>query len=236
MKPTENKVPKHIGIILDGNRRLAKRLMMKPWKGHEWGAKKVAKLLEWAKEVDVKELTLYCFSVENFNRPKQEFDYLIKIFKESIDNTIDDPRIYENEVKVNIIGRLWMFPKDLQERMYKIMVKTKNHNKYVVNFAMAYGGRAEVTDAAKKIAQQVKDGKLDVEEINEEVFKKNLYMADEPDMIIRTGNVTRISNFLSFQGAYSEYFFLEKMWPEFEKEDLIECIEDYKTRKRTFGR
>lgn len=236
MEPSKGKVPKHIGVIVDGNRRLAQRLMAKPWKGHEWGAKKIGKLLEWCKELGVKELTLYCFSVENFNRPKDEFNYLMEIFKKSIDKALEDPKIDENQARINIIGRLWMFPKDLQERMYKIMEKTKNYNRYIVNFAMAYGGRAEVTDAAKKIAQQVKEGKLNVEDINEEVFRKNLYLCDDPDMIIRTGNVTRISNFLPFQGAYSEYFFLEKMWPEFEKEDLIKCIEEFKTRGRRFGR
>jgi tritrans,polycis-undecaprenyl-diphosphate synthase [geranylgeranyl-diphosphate specific] len=236
ISPSENKVPKHIGIILDGNRRFSKRLMMKPWKGHEWGAKKVEKLLDWCKEIGIKELTLYTFSVENFNRPKEEFDYLMNLFRREFEKLKDDKRIDENRIRINVIGRIWMFPKDIQERMRYIMEKTKNYDNYIINFAMGYGGRAEVVDAAKKIAQQVKDGKLDIEQINEETFSRNLYMADEPDLIIRTGGDHRTSNFLNYQAAYSEWIFLEKTWPEFEKEDLVEAISDFSKRERRFGR
>lgn len=235
MKPTNSKVPKHIGIILDGNRRFAKRLMMKPWKGHEWGAKKIEKLLEWCKELDIKELTLYAFSVENFNRTKEEFNYLMDLFRKEFDKYKEHPKIHENKIRINVIGRTWMFPKDIQEKMHNIIEKTKNYNNYIINFAMAYGGRQEVVDAVKKIAEQVKNNKLDVEQINEETFSKNLYFNDEPDLIIRTGGEKRTSNFLIWQSHYSEWFFLEKHWPEFEKEDLIEAIEDYKKRNRRFG-
>jgi len=231
-----NEVPKHIGIIMDGNRRLAKRLMVKPWKGHEWGAQKIEKLFDWCLEYQIKELTLYAFSVQNFNRPKKEFDYLMNIFRENFDKLQEDKRIMKNGIKFNVIGRIWMFPNDIQDKMNAIMEKTQNNKKYIVNFAMAYGGREEVIDATKKIAEQVKAGTLDIKDINEEIFKNNLYMADEPDLIIRTGAVKRTSNFLAFQSAYSEYFFVEKMWPEFEKEDLAAAIKDYKARHRRFGR
>jgi len=236
MKSSGNKVPKHIAIILDGNRRFSKRLMMKPWKGHEWGAKKVEKLLDWCKEFGIKELTLYAFSVENFNRPKKEFDYLMELFKTGFDQLKDDPRIYKNKIRINVIGRIWMFPRGVRERMEEIMERTKNHDKYVINFAMAYGGRAEVVDAVKKIAEQIKKGKLKIEDINEESFSRNLYMVDEPDLIIRTGGTKRMSNFLPLQGAYSELIFLDKMWPEFEKEDFIKCVKEYGERERRFGR
>jgi len=236
LKPSSGKVPKHIAIILDGNRRFAKRLMMKPWKGHEWGAKKVEKLFDWCKELGIKELTLYTFSVENFNRPKKEFDYLMDLFRKEFDKFKDDKRIDKNRIRINVIGRLWMLPKDIQEKIHYIMEKTKNYSDYIINFAMAYGGRAEVIDATKRIAQQVKEGKLDIDQINEEVFSRNLYMADEPDLIIRTGGNHRTSNFLNYQAAYAEWFFLEKTWPEFEKEDLVEAIEDFKKRERRFGR
>jgi len=229
-------VPKHIGIIMDGNRRFSKRLMMKPWKGHEWGAKKIEKLLDWSQEYKVKELTLYAFSVQNFNRPKDEFDFLMDIFRENFDKLKDDERLMKNKIRVNVIGRLYMFPSDIHERMKYIMEKTKDNDKYIINFAMAYGGREEVIDAAKKIAQQVKTGTLDIDDINEKTFQKNLYMPDEPDLIIRTGAVHRTSNFLAFQSAYSEYFFVDKMWPDFEKEDFVLAIEDYKKRHRRFGR
>jgi len=233
---SKNKVPKHIGIILDGNRRFSKKLMMKPWMGHEWGAKKVEKLFDWCKELGVKELTLYSFSVENFNRPKVEFDYLMNIFIKEFGRLKNDKRLDEDKVRINFIGRIWMFPKELQEIMNELMEKTKNYDGYIVNFAMAYGGRAEVIDAVKKMASQVKKGEVDVDSINEESFSKNLYMQDEPDLIIRTGGEKRTSNFLIWQSAYAEFIFLEKMWPEFEKEDLIESIEEYGRRNRRFGR
>src|SRR3989338_4964903 len=210
MKPTLNNVPRHIGIILDGNRRFAQRLMLKPWKGHEWGAKKLEHLFEWCKEYGVKELTLYAFSVENFDRSKKK-------------------------VRFNMIGRIWMFPKDLQERMHKLMELTKNYTDYIVNFAMAYGGRAEVIDATKKIAEQVKKNKIKVEDINEQVFSENLYMQDEPDLIIRTSE-SRLSGFLPWQSTYSEIIFLpDTLWPEFEKKDFIACINEFQKRQRRYG-
>jgi tritrans,polycis-undecaprenyl-diphosphate synthase [geranylgeranyl-diphosphate specific] len=232
-----SKVPKHIAIIIDGNRRFAKRLMMKPWMGHEWGFKKVEKLLEWLSELKfVKELTLYAFSMQNFNRPKDEFDYLMKIFKELCDKFSDDPKIMENGLRINFIGRTHLFPVDLQEKMKKVSEKTKNNDKYIINIALAYGGREEVIDAVKKVGEQIKKGTLDVDKINEEVFSKNLYMESEPDIIIRTGGEKRTSNFLIWQSNYSEWFFLEKTWPEFEKEDLLKVIEEYKQRERRFGK
>ena len=236
LEKSDNKVPKHIGIILDGNRRFSKRLMIKPWKGHEWGAKKVEKLLEWAKEIGIDELTLYAFSIENFDRQKKEFEYLMDLFRKELPRLLKDERIHESKIRVNFIGRIWMFPKDIQEMMHNVMDKTKNYSNSQINFAMAYGGRTEVVDAAKKIAEKVKNGKLDIEQINEEIFKDNLYLADEPDLIIRTGGEKRTSNFLSYQGAYSEWIFLDIMWPEFEKKDLINCINEYQSRKRRFGK
>jgi tritrans,polycis-undecaprenyl-diphosphate synthase [geranylgeranyl-diphosphate specific] len=229
-------VPKHLGIIMDGNRRFAKRLTAKPWKGHEWGAKKLDNVLEWCKEYDIKELTLYTFSIQNFNRPKEEFDYLMKIFASNFDRVKEDKRIYENKIKINVIGRLWMFPENIQKRMYDIMEATKDHNQYIINFAMAYGGQEEVVDAAIKIAEKVKSGEINIEDINEEVFRKNLYLESEPDLIIRTGGEKRSSNFLAFQGAYSEYMYIEKMWPEFKKEDFVLCLKEYNNRKRRFGK
>jgi tritrans,polycis-undecaprenyl-diphosphate synthase [geranylgeranyl-diphosphate specific] len=229
-------VPKHLGIIMDGNRRFSKKLMAKPWNGHEWGAKKLENVLDWCKDLKIKELTLYTFSIQNFNRPKQEFDYLMKLFSENFEKLKNDKRLEKNQIRINVIGRLEMFPKDVQEKLYAIMEKTKNYNRYTINFAMAYGGREEVIDATIKIAEKIKKGELDIKEINEEVFKNNLYLGSEPDLIIRTGGEKRTSNFLAFQGAYSEYIFIEKMWPEFEKEDLVKCITEYSSRKRRFGK
>ena len=230
------KVPRHIGIILDGNRRFSKKLMLKPWMGHEWGAKKVENLFEWVKEIGVKELTLYAFSVENFNRPKEEFDFLMNIFGDEFEKLLNDKRVHRDRIKINFIGRIWMFPKEVSEKMYKLIDMTKDYDGYIINFAMAYGGRAEIIDATKKIAEKIKAGELNVDEINEEVFRKELYMESEPDLIIRTSGEQRTSGFLLWQGSYAEFYFCPKLWPEFEKEDLIKAIEDYSERERGFGK
>jgi len=230
------RVPKHIGIILDGNRRFSKKLMMKPWKGHEWGAKKVEKLMDWCHEFDVKELTLYCFSIQNFNRPKIEFDYLMNLFRKEFDRFKDDKRVHDNRIRINVIGRIYLFPKDIQDKVRQIMDMTKDYGNYTLNLAFGYGGREEVIDATVKIAKQVKEGKLDIEQINEDTFSKNLYFDSEPDMIIRTGGDRRTSNFLIWQSHYSEWVFLEKTWPEFEKEDLAQAIKEFSERERRFGK
>lgn len=227
---------KHIGIIVDGNRRFSKRLMQEPWKGHEYGAKKIEKLLEWCKELNVHELTLYAFSMQNFNRPKNEFDYLMNLFKNNFDKLKEDKRIYENKIRINVIGRIHLFPKDVQEAMKEIMERTKHHDKYIINFAMAYGGREELIDTIKIIGRKIENGEITPEQVNEELVDNNLYMKDQPDFIIRTGGDHRTSNFLIWQSWYSEWFFLEKTWPEFEKEDLINCINNFKSRERRFGK
>tara|TARA_Y100000310_G_C20669747_1_gene809596 strand:- start:394 stop:1104 length:711 start_codon:yes stop_codon:yes gene_type:complete len=236
MKPTPNNIPRHVGIILDGNRRFAKKLMLKPWKGHEWGAKKIESLFEWAKELKIKELTLYTFSIYNFDRPKKEFDYLMDLFKKEFERIKDDKRIYNDEIKINFIGRIWMFPEEVQEKMRNLAEKTKHHNKHIVNFAMAYGGRAEVVDAVKIIAEKAKKSELNIDEINEKVFADHLYMNNDVDLIIRTSGEQRTSDFLPWQGNNAEWIFVQKTWPEFEKSDFLECIEEYKRRDRRMGK
>ncbi|MFW6013611.1 MAG: polyprenyl diphosphate synthase [Nanoarchaeota archaeon] len=230
-------VPKHIGIIMDGNRRFSKRLMMKPWKGHEWGAEKVKKVLEWCKDYGIEELTLYSFSYQNFNRSKKEFDHLMDIFIKNfreLKNKSD--KLAENGIRINVIGRTWLFPEELQKEIKDIMELTKENSEYTINFAMAYGGQEEIVDATKKIAERVKEGNLNIDDINKEIFSESLYMKNEPDVIIRTGGEKRSSNFLPFQSAYSEWFYIEKMWPEFEKEDFAEIIDTFSIRKRRFGK
>jgi len=233
-----NKIPKHIAIILDGNRRFAKKLMLKPWKGHEWGKDKIEKLLDWCKEIGISELTLYTFSVQNFNRPKKEFDYLMNLFSQAFQSLITDEnkRKKLKQIQIRFIGRIWMFPQEIQEKMKQLMKQTKNNQPYKINFAMAYGGREEVIDAVKQIAESVKKGKTDISSINEKTFAQNLYLDSEPEIIIRTGGEQRTSNFLIWQSHYSEWFFLEKNWPEFEKQDLIKVINEFNSRERRFGK
>ena len=230
------KNPEHIGIILDGNRRFAKRLMLEPWKGHELGFEKLKKLFKWCKELNIKKTTLYCFSMQNFNRPKKEFDYLMNLFEKGFNEVSTNEDVHKYKIKINVIGRHYLFPEKVQKAIKKAVDATKNYNNYKVNIALAYGGREEIVDAVKKVAEKVKNKELEIKDINEETFSENLYLNTEPDLIIRTGGDRRTSNFLPWQSIYSEWFFLDKTWPEFEKEDLIKAIEEYKNRERRFGK
>ena len=234
LNPSNNKVPRHVGIILDGNRRFAKRLMLKPWKGHEWGAKKIQKLVDWCLEYDLKELTLYVFSLENFDRPKTEFNFLMDLFRKEFSNFKNDPKL--KFTRVNFIGRIQMFPKDIQEIMQELMEKTKNNKKFILNFAMAYSGRAEIIDATRRIASLLQNNKITERDINDELFSNNLYTSSEPDLIIRTSE-SRLSGFMLWQGAYAEIEFLpDTLWPEFSKKDFVKCLQEYSKRDRRFGK
>lgn len=228
-----SKAPKHIGIILDGNRRYAKKLGLQPWKGHEFGIKKLEELLKWCQELGIKELTLYSFSTENFKRGKKEKDFLFNIFKREFGNMKRREDIFRNNIRINVVGRLHMFPKGIRKAMLDIMEKTRKHKRFVVNFAMAYGGRQEIVDALKKIIKKSK--KLKPSQINEKVITRNLYLKSEPDLVIRPGGETRTSNFLTWQSVYSEWAFIKKLWPEFTKKDLVKCVEEFNKRERRFG-
>ena len=228
--------PRHVAIILDGNRRFARRIMAKPWKGHEFGAEKVGKLFRWCSELGISELTLYAFSIDNFHRPKAEFDFLMKLIEQGFDEIRENKEIHERRLRINFLGRIEMFPPAVTRSMKALMEATKDYDGYVVNFCMAYGGRQEIVDAARKLIGDLEKGKIKNSDVNEETFKNYLYTADEPDMIIRTGGEKRTSNFLIYQSIYSEWFYLEKMWPEFEKQDLIDCICEFRKRERRFGR
>lgn len=219
----------HIGIILDGNRRFAKSLGKEPWKGHELGAQKVEELLDWAKELNVKELTLYCFSIENFDRSKEEVNFLMQLFKRFLKKFENDKRITENKIKIRFIGEKELLDKEMQKMINRIEDKTKNYDNYIINFALAYSGRREIISAVKRLIEENK-------EINEKNFQDSLWLSDEPDFIIRTGEEKRTSNFLPWQSVYSEWIFLDKMWPEFTKEDLKSAIEEFNNRERRFGK
>ncbi len=229
-------IPGHVAIILDGNRRFARKLALDPKKGHEFGYEKVKELLDWCKDLGVKELTFYAFSMQNFNRPKDELDYLMNLIRKAFNTFCEDPRVNEYGIKVNVIGRYHLFPKDVVDAIHKVVNDTKHNNKFVLNFAVAYGGKEEFTDTVKKIALKVASGELNPEDIDEKVVQDNLYMASEPDLIIRTGGEKRTSNFLMWQSSYSEWFFIDKTWPEFTREDLVEIVEEFEKRDRRFGK
>ncbi|HII65847.1 TPA: di-trans,poly-cis-decaprenylcistransferase [Candidatus Woesearchaeota archaeon] len=228
--------PKHIAIILDGNRRWARKQRMKAWKGHEHGVGKVKKLVEWAKELGIRELTLYAFSTENFSRPKREVEFLMGIFLREFGRLGRSPELEKHGIRIRAIGRLWMFPPKVQKALQEIMDATRKNRHYTVNFALAYGGRQEIVDAVKNIAEMVKYNDVDPKEIDEQMISRNLYLESEPDLIIRPGGERRVSNFLIWQGNYSEWFFLDKMWPEFTKNDLKKVIAEFHARQRRFGK
>ena len=147
----KGKRPTHVGIILDGNRRFAKRIMAKPWMGHEWGFKKFKQSFEWAVDLDIKEFTLYCFSMQNFNRPKEEFDHLMDIFRRAAKQALENKDVHEKKIRVNPIGRWHLFPKDVVEALTELKEKTKDYDKYCVNLCMAYGGREEIMELANPL-------------------------------------------------------------------------------------
>jgi len=236
---TEN-IPQHLAIIPDGNRRFAKRLMEKPWKGHEWGFLKLEKMFDWCKEIGIKIVTFYTLSLENLkSRPKEEVDFLFYLAENELNSilTEKDNFVNKNKIKMSFFGNLDLLPKDLQELIKKVEDKTKTYSDYFVNLAVAYGGRQEIIDACKKIGILVQTNKLRPEQIDEMVFKQNLQTNGfpYPDLVLRTGGEKRLSNFLPFQTTYSELMFLDTFWPELSKKEFLKAIEEYNQRQRRFG-
>ena len=234
----QNPVPKHIAIIMDGNRRFAKELGLRPNAGHFFGRDKIKEVLEWCFEFKIKNLTLYAFSTENFERGSAEVKALMDLCKEELDKAAKDSRIHKNQVKVNVIGHIESLPEEIRKSAKYIMDETKNYDKHSLNIALAYGGREEIIRAIQNIASDVKNGKLKIEEITKSKVSTYLYTRGlpDPDLILRTSGEERISNFLLWQLAYSELYFSDVYWPAFQKRDLLKAIKTYQQRKRRFGR
>lgn len=231
--------PEHIAIILDGNRRWASEKALNPWFGHEKGAERVDQLLGWCLKLGVKSMTLYAFSTENFRRSKNEVEEIMRIAQEQFRKILTDERIHKNKVHVKVIGRLNLLPKDLQQLIMDVENATQGYDEHFLNLAIAYGGRAEIVDAARKIADRVHEGELIPEEIDEQVFEKYLYTShmskQDPDLIIRTSGEERLSGFLLWQSAYSELCFLDVYWPGFRFIDLLRAVRTFQKRRRRFG-
>ncbi len=236
--------PEHIAIILDGNRRWANEQEKDPWLlqdkwGHKNGADTVELLLDWCHMLDVKYVTLYTFSTENFSRKSDEVQKIMQIAEERFRKLLKDERIHRDKVHVKVIGRVNLLPKSLQESIEDVEKATASYDRYFWNFAFAYGGRAEIVDATKTIAEKVKSGELELTDVTESTFEKYLYTAhmdkQDPDMIIRTSGEERLSGFLLWQAAYSELLFLDVYWPDFRLIDLLRAIRTFQYRKRRFG-
>ena len=227
--------PEHIAIILDGNRRWASENELNPWLGHKQGAETVEHLLDWCLKLNVKFITLYAFSTENFRRPTQEIEEIMRISEVKFRKLLTDERIHKNRVHVKVIGRTNLLPESLQQLMGEVEKATEEYNNRFLNFAFAYGGRAEIVDATKAISEKVKDGTMKLDDISEIMFEKYLYTShmpnQEPDLIIRTSGEERMSGFLLWQSAYSELVFLDVYWPDFRFIDLLRTIRTYQQRK-----
>lgn len=234
----ENEVPSHIGIIMDGNRRAAQLLGLKPAYGHKIGAEKVEEFIEWCIALGIKHITLFAFSTENFARSEEEKNELFRLFEKYFIKVAGDEKIHKSRVKIKVIGRLDMFPESVKSAVKKAEEATKNYDNLTLNVALGYGGREEVIQAVKKIAQEVKDGKLGIEGIDGNAIRAKLYTAHAPDpeLIIRTSGEERISNFLLWQSAYSELYFCESFWPVFRKIDFLRAIRTFQQRQRRFGK
>jgi tritrans,polycis-undecaprenyl-diphosphate synthase [geranylgeranyl-diphosphate specific] len=234
------RMPAHIGVILDGNRRWARSHNLIAVQGHWEGADRVKKLLEWCFNFNIKAVTLYAFSTENFSRSTEEVGELMKIYETYLDELLKSNVVHENQVKIRVLGRTTMLPEKLQGLITKTEKATENYDRFFLNVALAYGGRAEIIDATRAIAEEIKAGSLEPAEINEQVMEKHLYTSympnPEPDLIIRTSGEFRLSNFLLWQAAYSEIFIVDVYWPEFREIDLERAIRSYQQRGRRLGK
>lgn len=233
-------MPKHIAIILDGNRRWAKRNLIMKLEGHFRGADAVEKLLDWCEELNIKIITLYVLSSENLTRQDDELDYLYDLINARLHKLYNDPRIHKNRMKVKAIGSVELLPDFLREILNKLEEATKEYDNHYLNIAIAYGGQNELVDAIKKIGTRIKDGSLDVNQIDKDVIESSLYTShlpqSSPDMILRTSGEKRLSGFLLWQSAYSELVFMDIYWPEFRKIDLMRAIRTFQKRVRRLGK
>ena len=236
---TSRKMPEHVGIILDGNRRWGLEKFGMVLDGHQYGAKTGENFLEWCLELGIKTVTLYVFSTENFRRSEEEIKTILKLIEGETRKLVTDKRIHNNRVHVKALGRLELLPDTLRQALAEVETVTAGYDQHYLNIAVAYGGRAEIVDAAKRIIDEVKSGNLDEELVDEDMFRKYLYTSHlpnpYPELIIRTSGEARLSGFLLWQAAYSEFVFLDVYWPEFRKIDLLRAIRTYQRRMRRFG-
>lgn len=230
-----NNLPQHIAIIMDGNRRWAKSQGLSTREGHKAGAKALEDISKFCNKIGIKYLTVYAFSTENWKRSKQEVSALMAILRAEVEAFIKDKD--KQNIKIKLCGNIDGLTKSLQNLMNKAVEMTKNNTGMTLNLAFNYGGRPEIVNAVKKIAEKVKNNEIDIKDINEELISNNLYTAGQPDpdLLIRTSRELRTSNFLPWQLVYTEFYFPDKHWPEFGEEDLLEAIRVYQKRNRRFG-
>ena len=230
--------PHHIGLIVDGNRRFAKHKGKDIEYGHKLGIEKIEDFLDWCWRLDIKVITLFAFSTENFNRTEDEVEHLMQLIHDKLRRYRYDPLIEREKIKIKVIGQRDKLSDALNYEISETEKMTARHDRFQLNIAIGYGGRAEIIDAVKSLARDVKSGSLCPDDITEEILGKNLYTTGipDPDLIIRTSGEERLSGFLLWQSAYSELYFTEVYWPAFRMIDLWRAIRIYQQRERRFGR
>ena len=231
----KNNLPRHIAIIMDGNGRWAKMRGLPRVMGHKVGIESVRVIVKECVRLNVEVLTLYAFSAENWKRPRKEVETLMRFLHKFLQKEIDE--LNSNNIRLNAIGRWQELPPFVRDRLMETIARLKDNTGLILNLALNYGGRSEIVDGIKGIVRDIREGRLDEEEINEEMFCKYLYTANlpDPDLLIRTSGEMRVSNFLLYQISYSEIYVTSKLWPDFRKEDLDKALMDYQKRIRRYG-
>jgi len=231
----EQILPKHIAIIMDGNRRWAKQRGLEGKLGHKQGADTLEKIVKYANKIGIKYITVYAFSTENWKRAEDEVGALMLLLQSYLDSFFK--KADTENIKINVLGDITALSEGLQKSINKAIENTAQNTGIVFNIAFNYGGRDEIVRAVKKISEMAKNGEIDIEAINENLISENLYTANQPDpdLLIRTSGELRLSNFLPWQLVYSEFYFVDKYWPDFDEKDLDEAIEEYRKRNRKFG-
>ena len=229
-------LPRHVAVIMDGNGRWAKKKGQRREYGHREGRKAVKRIVESCVELKIKNLTLYAFSTENWNRPKLEIDFLMQLLLLSLKDELKN--LNKNNIKFETIGNLDRLPKKISNYLLKVKEETKNNSALTLTLALSYGSRSEIVNVVREISDKVKNNIISLKKIDESVINDHLYTRHLPDvdLLIRTSGEKRISNFLLWQIAYSELYFTKKMWPDFGKEDLYKAIISYQNRERRFGK
>ncbi len=230
-------LPRHVAVIMDGNRRWAREMGLDPKEGYARGLETLMKLIEWSKDLGIRYLTVFALSTENLRRSGEELEVLFSTMRGALDR-IERERPWERGIRLRAIGKLDLLPLDLRERIRRVEEASSGAGEMVVTAAIAYGGRMEIVEAIRKIARDVQRGILSPEEIDESTFSRYLmtYELPDPDLILRTSGEERISNFLLWQSAYSELFFTDVYWPNFSELDFLRAIRAYQLRERRFGR
>ena len=230
-------VPRHLAIIMDGNRRFAASHGLLITEGHEHGREKLEELLNWCLETGVRILTVYALSTENLSRPKDEVDRLMELFEKAFRDIAKDERVHRNRIRVRAIGNREILPANVRAAIEEAEAATATYDQYFYNVAIAYGGREEILGAIRRLARSARDGQLDPDAIDLDMVSRELYTADlpDPDLIFRTSGEERISNFLLWQAAYAELYFADVLWPGLTKLDFLRAIRSFQQRRRRYG-